>query len=315
MLLLTADVVLVALALRPPDEAPGTSGVSAARPTARSATTDGSRASASASPGERPSTESAPSTIDIVPLTLQLAAVSSDVAWRVSSSPCGDDVSERDATVEVSTDGGTSWTAADRPDAVVARLSPTSATRAFVVSAAQASSCDTRFRSTTNGTSWSSATDADDRAWFRDPSDPSRLHLPSGRLVTPCGADGVLVDLSVSSASSAGVLCRDGRVERTTDTGRSFEQRARVEGALALTGGAGDAYLVAVVGRGSCDGIGLVEVGVKTTGRACAPRDVLAVDDLEPGRVSVSSADDAVWLAAGDVLLRSTDGGRGLSRR
>lgn len=309
--LLVVDLVLVLLALRPHGDGPVAATSRPSAPAASGTTTSTGTASTT------PATDQAPAdgAATVLPLSLQLAAVDAEVAWRVSSPSCagsgGPAGDLREAVVERTLDGGRTWTPVDRPDPVVARLRPTSATEAFVVSAQDAErGCDTVLRSTRDGGSWSGAGGADSAAWFRDPSRASTLHLPTGRTRRPCGAEGVVVDLLVARSSAAAVLCADGRLLETSDEGDSFRRAAAVDGAVAIADGPGNRYLVAATGVQDCAGVALLTVaGDSTETTGCVP-----ATSPPAGRVSVSAVGDTVWMVVGDTTLRSTDGGATLER-
>ena len=148
------------------------------------------------------------------PLQTILVALDNKAAWRISVGSCANG----GAKVAITTDGGTTWADAKTPLRTVVRVRPTDAHAAFVVGA------DTSFAAvlkTTSdaGTPWCSDSSVGN-AWFRDPKKPAVVHSPGPASSTPCGQRAVL-DLAVISVGSARVLCADGLVRSTTDTGSS----------------------------------------------------------------------------------------------
>ena len=93
---------------------------------------------------------------------------------------------------------------------------------AFVIGAG--ASCATEPEITTDGgCTWASG-NAVGSAWFRDPKNSLVVRAPGPATSAPCCPRAVL-DLAVISVGSARVLCADGLVRSTTDTGSSFVDR------------------------------------------------------------------------------------------
>ena len=197
--LLVADLVLIALVLRPAPADEGALRVVVASP---NPSASNSSASTSSVP---PATAN-----EAVPLTVLVVAVSPDVAWRARSSVCTNDAipNANDAAVEVSDDGGQSWTSTGFADPVVVRLRPADARKAFAIAAEPGDGCAGEYRSTLDAKVWWGSGDAAS-AWYRSPSDTRQVHAPTDDMVRPCADDGEAIDLAVRSSTEAAVLCGD----------------------------------------------------------------------------------------------------------
>lgn len=302
--LLVVNFVLLGLALR----ARTTSQVPAAGagdtrpsvPPPSTATPSGAASTPSPSPSRTAAAE---------PLLLLVSAVSANVAWRVASGTCG--ARPRTATVEMSSDGGRTWAGAGLTVSTVTRLTATSARRAFVVAASsRPGSCVPALRST-SGNGWSTPSDAS-AAWYRSTSEVTRIAVPGARTARPCGRLVSVVDLQPDGPQQAAALCADDRVVQTSDAGNSWRRVGAVPGAVALAVQPdGTGYLVAALGVPGCPGVAVIPVGADTptacvNGSAAPP---------EPGRVAISTAQQATWLLVGQSAYVSTAGASAFRRR
>jgi hypothetical protein len=247
-------------------------------------------------------TTGTPTATPPTPLTRIITAVDGSTAWRASTGSC----LASGAALSFTSDGGKTWQNAKTPYPVVTRIAPTDASRAFVVGGDP--NCVMGTRSTVDsGTTWTGTgpgTLSDILA--RDIKDPTKVRVPGGRTVAPCGTLSV-VDLARNSTTGAEALCADGSIRSTTDDGRTWPQVGQVPGALALssrvTGGTTTAYLA--LQRDGCAGVALSAVadGV-TTELGCA-----ATGSAVPGQVALSAPTaDAGWLLVGNDTWRSSDG-------
>ncbi|GAB2683824.1 hypothetical protein [Thalassiella azotivora] len=289
VVVVVADVVLVTLALRGP-----------ASPD-RSGTLSGD-AQVAASPTQTPvptpvPTETGPPPPPAgAPTNRLLDVVSDQAAWRavVGSCPAGG------STVQRTDDGGLTWEDAGVDLPSVVRLKADAASTAFVVGQ-DAEDCEPAFSRTT-GEDWRRSASSLEVAWFVSPSDRTTVSSPAGAFPGPCG--GPLVDVAPVTSDEAAALCPDGSVHLTQDGAATWSPVAAVPGAVALTDQAGG-YLVAVAGDPTCAGLVVTRIGAEDAPQpvACAPA------SGTPAEVALSAADDAVWLWAGDAVLRSDDGG------
>ncbi len=116
-----------------------------------------------------------------------LSAASGTVAWRAYGGG-GDCLLGATAVVELTTDGGSTWSRAPEGDTAiheVLALASESATTAAMI-ATTGSDCTVRaLRTTTGGTSWSE-TPTPDALPYVDPQDPGRLVFAGAAIAAPC---------------------------------------------------------------------------------------------------------------------------------
>ena len=298
--LVALNVVLVGWALRSNDTTPESS---------LSAPLDSTAASAgpSSTPSVTPSTTATATgtattttttTAPAAPLQTILVALDNQRAWRIRVGSCADG----GAKAATTTDGGTTWADAKAPLGTIVRVRPTDGQSAFVIGAD--TSCAAEFKSTTDGGATWGSDSAVGGAWFRDPKNPKVVRAPGASTSQPC-AELAVLDLAVVSQSTARVLCADGLVRSTTNTGSSWTDSGEVTGAVALAATSADpakAY-VARLDVPDCAGIQVqrVDQSVATSCiQTAVPRD--------PGQIALSLVKGGGWLAVGDMTMRSTDG-------
>ena len=252
-------------------------------------------AAATASPT---SDSSAPADLAAAPLTRLVLAVDATHAWRVDVGSCGDG----GAAVATSSNGGRTWTSHDVPVKAITRLRATSARSAFVIGTD--GSCAATMRNTSNGgTSWTSGGGVGS-SWYRDAAAPKVVHTPRGGEARPCRGGAKVVDLLPVSSAKATVLCADGQVRSTTDSGASWSASGSATGALAAAPDGDTGTWVARTDAG-CDGIAVVRASAPTDVIGCAK---VSLSGVEPGQVALSAAGSSGWLLVGDQTLHSTDG-------
>lgn len=184
---------------------------------------------------------------------------------------------------------------------MIVRVRPTDNQVAFVVGAG--SRCAAELQSTTDGGATWGSTSAVGNAWFRDPKDPRVLGAPGPSTSQPCGKRAV-VDLAVLSAGTARVLCADGLVRSTTDSGSSWTDSGKATGAVALavlSANPAQTY-VAVLNAPDCAGVQVLRVDQRVATsciKTAVPKD--------PGQIALSLVNGGGWLAVGDKTMRSTD--------
>lgn len=151
-------------------------------------------------------------------------AINDKQAWRINVGWCA----KGGAKVATTTDGGATWAQAKTALNTIVRVRPTDGRTAFVIGAD--TTCAAELQNTSDaGATWSSGS-AVGSAWYRDPKNPLVLRAPGPATSQPCGKREVL-DLAVISIGSARVLCADGQVRSTTDTGSSWTSSGKVSGA------------------------------------------------------------------------------------
>jgi len=286
--LFALDVTLVGTALRS-THTPGidTSPVSSAAPSG-----DLSSASGSTSP-------TSPSSSVSAPLQTMLVAVDDQRAWRVGAGSC----SAGGATLGTTVDGGKTWAKGATNMRRIVRVKPDGNQAAFIVGAD--ASCAAKLKNTSDGGgTWASGGDVG-RAWFRDPKDSLVVRAPGSATSRPCGKESV-VDLAVLTApGSARVLCADGLVRSTTDTGSVWADAGKVAGAVALavpSASQAETY-VARLGAPECAGVQILRVRQRVAA-SCIQSSV----PTGPGQIAMSLTKGGGWLALGDTTMRSTDG-------
>lgn len=304
--LVALDVLLVAIALR----SNHTSGID----TSLASTSAASADPAGATDGPSPSTTSSPSATSptaptptststaaaapAAPLRTMLVALDNQRAWRVSVGSCA----AGGATLVTTSDGGKTWSDVKSPLRTIVRVRPTDGQSAFVVGAD--STCAAELQSTTDGGDTWGSTSTVGSAWFRNPKNPSAVEAPGPSTSRPCGSRAVL-DLAVLSPGSARVLCADGLVRSTTNTGSSWTDSGRAPGAVALAvrlTSPAQTY-VALLDATDCAGVQVLRVG-QSAATSCAA----TVVPRGPGQVALSLVAGGGWLSVGDATMRSTDG-------
>ena len=277
-----------------------TYGATAPSPTVTPAPT----VAASASPNAT-SAPASTATILPVPATRLLAAVDATTAWRAGTGACP----ATPAAPELTTDSGAAWdrTDASGPTAVTApqSLSVTSASTVEVLGLAKDGCAPQVVKTFVSGDNYKTYPDKVGTSWYVDPADRSRVHAPGADHTAPCDA---VVALAPRSDTAAAALCADGRFFATTDAAVTWSAPATLPGAVAVAPAA-KGYLVASAGRPECAGVQILTVtdALSATANGCYATSTPAAS--LPGTVAVSEATGAIWLWAGDQVVRSTDSG------
>jgi len=301
VVLVALNVVLVGIALR----SNHTSGIDTSPVNTATASTESTGAPVSptstpSTPSVTSSTTTATATADTAlaaPLQIMLVAIDDQRAWRVRAGSC----SAGGATLASTTDGGRTWGDAKAPLRTIVRVRPTDSQAAFVVGAG--SRCAAELQSTTDGGATWGSTSAVGNAWFRDPKNPKLVSAPGQSTSQPCGTRAVL-DLAVLSTSDARVLCADGLVRSTMDTGSSWTNSGRVSGAVALSllpANPAQTY-VARLDAADCAGVQVLRVDQRVA-TSC----IKTAMPKDPGQIALSLVNGGGWLAIGDKTMRSTD--------
>ena len=289
---LAVDVALVALALR---SGQNTSQSLPPVSTTRTAPlTTSPPASATKSPTQ--GTTQAPAA-KAVPVTRLVSALDAATAWRATTGTCD----TGGATVEVTADGGQTWTKRRSPARALARVQALDETRAFVIGAG--GDCVVKqYASRDAGATWQAPTVVVG-GWARRLDQPTQVLTPKEPAATPCGK-AVVLDLSRTSAEQAESLCADGSVVVTEDGGTTWSDSGDAPGAVALSNllvnDSLTTYAVRMVG--ACKGVQLVKVvkGSNAEVIACVP-----VASPERGTVGLSVTERAAWIVAGNQTWTS----------
>jgi photosystem II stability/assembly factor-like uncharacterized protein len=226
-----------------------------------------------------------------------LVAIDDQRAWRVGAGTCADG----GATLTRTADGGKTWAEGKTLLSRIVRVQPTNGQVAFVVGAF--SNCAALLKDTKDGGDTWGSVGTVESVWFRDPKDATVVGGPGLSTSQPCGKRDVL-DLAVLSPTSARVLCVDGVVRQTTDTGSSWTDAGQVPGAVALAVASADPAqtYVARLDAPGCAGVAIVRVGQDSATscvRSPAPKD--------SGQIAISLVKGGGWLVIGDTTMRSTD--------
>jgi hypothetical protein len=224
-----------------------------------------------------------------------LSAVDASEAWRAVSGTCSTD----GASLEHSTNGGTSWTPVTLGDDVGNVLAIHADAGTVSVLVGVGVDCDPTVRtSTDDGATWKAGVPGAAGAGI----DKAGLLLSGGTVSIPCSDP---IDAFQGKYTTA-VVCRD---EVQWRSGTRAWVPVPVGGARSIADN-GDAYLVARVGATACSGVdidSMPAVGVtattKTTPVGCAD------NAPQNGPVVVARSGQAVWLWAGNDVLTSADGG------
>ena len=280
--LVVVDLVLVALAFRP-----DAAGASAQAPTP---TSPPSRSA--------PTTSAAPAA-GTTPVRDVIAAVDADRAWRGTLGTCRGG----GASLEVTTDGGRTWTEQATPVPALGRVQPVDADRGFVIGAKGAGCSVGEYATDDDAATWRGPR-AVEGGWSRLPGgDPTVVITPKRPDARPCGSTTV-VDLARVSATRAVVLCADGRLARSGDGGGTWTTLATVEGALAVGARVDGSSPAVFVARATddCAGVEVAKVsGTAASKVACVKPSLGGAD----GKVSISVVDEGGWLAVADATWRS----------
>ncbi|MGC5617429.1 WD40/YVTN/BNR-like repeat-containing protein [Georgenia sp. Z1491] len=262
---------------------------------------DGPDESASETPGETaeaPSESESDGPVEAalpVPAERLLASANGEVAWRAVVGDC-----QNPGTVELTTDGGATWSPTDTGLAPVTRLKAITPTAVFAVGGVDPDCAPVYAGSVDGGNNWEQAPELVDGTWYIDPSDRAVLGTTVGEVEAPCEVAG----LAGFDDASAALLCTDGSLSVSTDGGSSWTTTAEETGAVAV-GLTLQGYVLAGSAEG-CEGTQLWTAGVEGS---TAP--VGCAEGAEPaaGQTAVAGAGDAMWLWAGEETLVSNDGG------
>lgn len=292
VVLVLADAFLVAWAF---GLAPFGGGDESSAAPPRTATTSASAPAPSSPTSARPTA---------VPL---VEALDAQRALRAEYVPCTGEGGEVGAEVERTTDGGRSWESSEVPGRTVLRLRLTTESEGFAVIADEA--CKPAVVTTGDGGKTWGEPEKAGSTWGLWPEGGGAILAPGGVEADACGEAEVL-SLSAIDGQRAYVLCDDGAVRETRDTGQSWSGVAKVGGAVALAAREDQA---AVLRRSDdCGGIGVrsgelgeeLQLGDETTciDGVSSPAAVSvtgAVGWASDGKAVATSEDLAAWTAAG----------------
>jgi hypothetical protein len=251
-----------------------------------------------------PSPSSTPPTQPTValPMTRLLVATSATQAWRATVGDC-----QTRGRVERSDDGGKSWREAAKATlGPIVQLGVERNGNLYAVGGADRD-CSVRYVSYSTAGVIAAQTVNPQGIWFRDPKDPYEIRGPGSARGTPCHRQRV-VGIASLSTTEALLVCTDGSVMVSSNSGRSWKKADEFVGTMAVGGGDGRYWLA---GRGpNCDGIAVTPVSLAAEKLSRGGSRCAAGLQLTPGQISVDGGGKAIWLWAGDRVQVSTDLGR-----
>lgn len=266
-------------------------------------------ATPSASPSVEPSPEPEPSPTP--PATeasrYVMAAVDGSTAWRVATGACP----EVPANPERTVDGGVTWQASDASLATgitaVQRLIASSAEQLALIGFRADGCAPTLVRTFVGGEEYTTADEELGAAWYVPADNRATVHAPqTGVVAAPCGS---IVAISAASNTVAAVLCADGSVHATSDSGASFTGGVVIPGAQSLTA-SGDGWAVAAVGDERCGGVGIFALDAPaTTAELGGCFTTSSGPEQLAGVVAIANGAGTLWLWVGDTVARSETSG------
>jgi hypothetical protein len=303
--LVAVNACLIALVLRSQSqvtaEPVGQLTIGSALPTQPPATSPAQGESPSVSP--TPSLKSTPPTDQKVALpTRLLVATSATTAWRATVGDC-----QTPGKVERSGNGGKSWRQAVKATlGQIVQLGVESNGNVYAVGGA-GTDCSIHYISYSADGEIAAQTGNPRGIWTRDPKDPDQVQGPGSARATPCKRQDVL-GLASLSTSEALLVCADGLVMVTSNSGESWRRADKLVGTMAVGAGAGR-FWVAGTGK-NCDGIAVRSFSL-AAGKLSRGGSRCAADlPLTPGQIAIAGSGKAIWLWAGDKVQMSTDRGR-----
>jgi hypothetical protein len=299
ILLFRPDRVLTA---RPSQQDPG----DGSSPTATSSPASTPSASASgdqmtsASPDGSTDPMSSTGPVEAVPAKRLLLATSSTTAWRATIGDC-----TAPGEIEQSTTGGASWKRiVAAGSAPIVRLG-TEPSGLFTIGGA-GQRCSARYLAYDKHGAVTASRNAPLDMWYLTPDDRDEVNGPEGAKSRPCQDH--IVGLATLDSSRALVVCADGAAIRTSNSGGTWQEVARVPNTLAVAAGDGRYWLARSMP--DCHGIAVDSAAVKGTRSSQSSMSCVPADGVTAGEVALDVTDGAIWVWAGSKTEISTDGGR-----
>jgi hypothetical protein len=298
--LIVVNLLLLLLVFRPDQ-------VLTAQPSPTAISSVATRSSVSASGDQTASaapdgsTDPTPSTpIRSVPVERLLLAISLNTAWRATVGDCN-----TPGKIERSTNGGTSWEQiVGTGPAPIVSLGTEPSGEVFTIGGTRGS-CSVRYVAYANDGTVTASTTSAVNVWFPSPDDRDEINGPDGAKATPC--DGHVVGLAPFNLTRSQVVCDNGDVLTTRNSGKTWRQVARIPNTLAVAAGSGRYWVAGV--REGCDGVAVQSLaernGSLTRGRfRCAPG-----LNVARGEVAMGVTNGTIWLWSGNRVATSTDDG------
>jgi hypothetical protein len=309
-ILVAVNAALVALLLRSQSQVTaqpaGQLTIASTLPTQEPASSPAQSESPSPTPTPSPSS-TLPTEPKVAVPTRLLVATSATQAWRATVGDC-----HTEGRLERSDDAGRSWRQTGEATlGPIVRLGVEANGNLYAIGGA-GKDCSIRYISYSTTGEIAAQTANPRGIWFRDPRDPDEIYGPGAARATPCKRQHV-VGLASLSTTEALLVCTDGSLMVSSNSGKSWKKADELVGTMAV--GAGDGRFW-VAGKGkNCDGIAVRSVAL-SAGKLSRGGSRCAADlPLTPGRISIDGSGTAIWLWAGDKVQVSADRGRNWQAR
>ncbi len=228
-----------------------------------------------------------------------LSVANNDLAYRGTAGPCP----QTPADFQVTFDGGQTWEDRNVPNTSSLMRIVSSADGYVALVGQSAENCDQAqlWQSYGYGSDLLQADGTLASTWFPSAAKPAEVNVPNvGWVEAPCP----VARLATASGESALLLCQDGRLAITGDSGGTWQMGDIVDQAASVGATAGT-YLLAQGATDSCDGtqISHVNTDLSVQNVSCVPH------KSPEHEIVVAGNEGSAWLWVGDHLLRSFDTG------
>ena len=209
------------------------------------------------------------------------------------------------AKVELSTDGGASWTEVTPELDVVVRVSVVSADEATVVGATSDCESVTTYTTSDGGGTWAEGDGAN--TWHAALDGGPEIYSPyGGTSAVPCAEGEGVGAVSMLTNDHVIALCDDGPVQVSTDAGGTWEHVGDLPGATAVDFISDTSGLGAVPnGEGCENGVAVMRTedgGVSWESSGC-------LETSDTGAAHISASGEAAYIALGTSTWASEDSG------
>ena len=267
--------------------------------------TDKNKAETSAKPSASAKASPSRKTVTTAkPANRLLLATSAATAWRVRVGDC-----KTPGILERSTNGGKSWNIAGKAGlAPIVQLGFEQG-NLYTVGGFGAN-CTARYVEYSSDGLITGQTDFPVGVWFLDPNDPDQINGPRNAKASPCGQQR-LVGLAALDTSRAIVICSNGAMMATFDSGTSWKKVDEARGTVAVAAGGGR-YWTASSAK-DCSGVSLQWFAVRQGALAPGTRRCAAASKVTAGEVAIGVSSDAIWIWANKTVSVSRNQGRSWS--
>jgi hypothetical protein len=239
--------------------------------------------------------------IEAAPAGRLLFAVSSKEAWRATVGDC-----DTPGKIERSSDGGASWERLVRTGSgPIVRLGQEQGGKIFTVSGT-GPSCKVPYVAYLDGDRVTDSANDPIGVWYPTPNDRDEVNGPEGTKTRPCEQHAV--GLAALDLYQALIVCSDGAVKSTPDSGKTWRELRRFPNTLAVTTGDGRYWLAGI--DNNCNGIAVRSLRVKGGKSSSASKGCISVHDATTGEIAIDVSGNAIWVWAGSQVQISTDEGR-----